>query len=60
MTHNTIQLRSEFSMPVQSQDWFDDHHESVLILQGRDSEENGVSPESESSRISAFQRRPRS
>ena len=33
--HSTTKLRA---------DWFDEVHDSVLILEGRDHEENGSSP----------------
>ena len=47
MTAKAINMRSELN--PQSPDWFDENHDSLLILQGRDYDENGVSPQPESS-----------
>ncbi|MBZ5593884.1 MAG: hypothetical protein LAP39_16720 [Acidobacteriia bacterium] len=46
-------MRSEHPPTKQSPDWFDDNHDSLLILQSRDYEENGVSPQPEASRCAA-------
>ena len=45
--NNAIQMQREFPLTTQGPDWFDDNHDSMLILQSRDHEENGVSPQSE-------------
>jgi hypothetical protein len=45
--NNTIQMQREYLPTLQGPDWFDDNHDSMLILQSRDSEENGASPQSE-------------
>jgi hypothetical protein len=47
MTLRSIQLQREFPLTALGPDWFDDNHDSMLILQNRDHEENGVSPRSE-------------
>ena len=49
MTPKPIQVRSEHSLTKQSPDWFNDNHDSLLILQSRDYEENGLSPQPEAS-----------
>jgi len=46
MTPKTIQMQREYP-PTQRPDWFDDNHDSMLILQSRDDEENGLSPQTE-------------
>jgi hypothetical protein len=51
--NNTIQMQREYPLTMQCPDWFDDNHDSLLILQSRDREENGVSPQPESSYFSA-------
>ena len=43
--NNTMQMQREYPPTLQGPDWFDDNHDSMLILQSRDSEENGVSPQ---------------
>jgi len=53
MTRSSIQVRPEYLPTTQSPDWFDDNHDSLLILQSRDYEENGVSPQPEASRCVA-------
>jgi len=50
MTPKAIQARSEHPPTQQSPDWFDDNHDSLLILQSRDYEENGFSPHPEAVR----------
>lgn len=47
MTPKTIQMQREYAPIMQGPDWFDDNHDSMLILQSRDDEENGVSAQSE-------------
>ncbi len=42
MTAKAINMRSELT--PQSPDWFDENHDSLLILQGRDYDENGFLP----------------
>jgi hypothetical protein len=41
-TPNTIQRYPENLVAMHGPDWFDDVHDSVLILQDRDYEENGL------------------
>ena len=45
--NNAIQMQREFPLTTQGPDWFDDNHDSMLILQSRDHEENGVSSQFE-------------
>jgi len=51
--NNTMQIQHEYPLTMQCPDWFDDNHDSLLILQSRDYEENGVSPQPESSCFTA-------
>jgi len=53
MTPKPIQVRSEHPLTKPSPDWFDDNHDSLLILLSRDCEENGLSPQPEASRFAA-------
>ena len=47
MTLRSIQMQRELPLTTQGPDWFDDNHDSMLILQSRDHEENGVSSQFE-------------
>jgi len=49
----TPKMQSAYPMTEQSPDWFDDKHGSLLILLGRDYEENGLSPQPEAARCAA-------
>jgi hypothetical protein len=53
MTLKTIQMQREYPLTTQGPDWFDDNHDSMLILQSRDYEENGLSPQPEVSYLTA-------
>jgi hypothetical protein len=44
MPLHPIQNQPQKSFHQQGTDWFDDAHDSVLILESRDFEENGRSP----------------
>ena len=44
MKPNPIQRQPELSPTKPRADWFDDSHDSVLILESREYEENGSSP----------------
>jgi len=48
MTPNSVQMKLETFIPMQRPDWFDEAHDTVLILQDRDYEENGLSPQPQS------------
>jgi hypothetical protein len=45
--NNTMQMQREYPLTMPCPDWFDDNHDSLLILQSRDYEENGHSPQPE-------------
>jgi hypothetical protein len=45
--NNTMQIQREYPLTMPCPDWFDDNHDSLLILQSRDCEENGHSPQPE-------------
>ena len=44
MQPNPNPRQPELPFTKQRADWFDDCHDSVLILEGREDEENGSSP----------------
>ena len=45
--NNAMQMQREYPHAMPCPDWFDDNHDSLLILQSRDCEENGLSPQPE-------------
>jgi len=45
--NNTIQTQREYPHTMPCPDRFDDNDDSLLILQSRDYEENGLSPQPE-------------
>ncbi len=47
MKPNPITHQPEYALARQRVDWFDDAHDSVLILESREYEENGSSPRAE-------------
>lgn len=49
MTAEAIHAQSENPISNQAPDWFDENHDSLLILLSRDSEENGVASRPEAS-----------
>jgi len=47
MTPEAIQVPAQYPSLNQAPDWFDDNHDSLLILLSRDSDENGISTDPE-------------
>ena len=47
MNANPIQMQPEYAAAQRWPDWFDEIHDPILILQDRDCEENGLSPQRE-------------
>ena len=45
MRPNAIQMEPRNFIAMQRPDWFDDMHDPLLILQEREDEENGLSPQ---------------